>query len=369
METRFEIVTTPDAFSALEPAWNELISNHPLDHAFMRHQWFACWLKHLARGGHMCFVTAWHGSRLVAAAPMQASHTKIKHIPARVLTFASSTITPRCNIITAPDYDHDRFYEYLFRLPGIDLIITPGLERDADATGNLCRFLNQTARPSAVEIGRRSPFLTTGGTWDSFHDSLAKSFRTILRRGNNKLARTGETCCRKVEQYAELKRLLPELVDISAHSWKAGEATDLGSLPQVVAFLDDFSRLGEPDRLWELWVLYLNNRPIAFDYYLRGPSSLSLIRTDFHLDYKDLSPGNNIQQAVLRDLFDREGVWEYDMGGQAYDYKLKWTDKIRTHIDLWASGSRPWGKLLMFGKRRIIPFFRESIPDFASETG
>jgi len=366
---RLEIITSLAAFRDLNGPWNDLLRGHPLDHAFMRHEWFACWLAHFSGSSALCCAVARDRDRLVAAAPMLVSRERIKGLSARVLGFAASTITPRCNVILASDCAAEAFFAFLLAIPGVDLVVARGLDREAAATAAFTGFLNQTGRAAVSEPGRLSPFITTGGAWEDYFRSLPKSFRQNLRTGANKLGRAGDVSIKKVDTYVEFKHLLPELVNVSARSWKAAEGTDLGSLPQVVAFLDDFSRLGEPAGLWELWVLFLDGRPIAFDYYLCGPQRLSLIRTDFDLAFKDLSPGHNLQQAVLQDLFARPGVWEHDMGGQAYGYKLRWTDKLRPHIDLWTAGSRRWGRVLMFGKSRFLPLIRRPSRRSESETG
>lgn len=358
-----DVITDIGAFSALRSEWNELAAASPVDHAFMRHEWFSCWLRHLGPAQDMCFITARESGQLVACAPMLVNTQRIKGIPARVMQFAGSTITPRCNIIAASTAHAEVLFHHLLDYRGVDLLIARGMERDTSPTEALLRVLQNTGRPVEVESARRSPYLVTEGAFDPFLDSLSRSFRTILKRGETKLQKAGDVRFRMINTHAEFQPLLPDLVDISAQSWKAAEHTDLKSLPRVVSFLDEFSRIGERDGLWEAWVLYLNDRPIAFDYYLKGPRSLSLIRTDFDLAHKDLSPGHNLQIAILRDLFSREGAWEYDMGGQAYEYKLRWTSKIRDHVDIWTAGRQKWGRLLMFGKQRLLPLLSS-----ASET-
>ncbi len=355
MKMIYDVVTDPGAFDALKTEWNSLAAASPIDHAFMRHEWFSCWLRHLGPARDMCFVVGRQAGNLVACAPMLLNTQRIKSIPARVMQFAGSTITPRCNIIAASPDHAEALFRHLLDYPGVDLLIARGMERTVPPTETLLRVIESTGRPVAVETARCSPYLVADGAFEEFQDNLSKSFRTILKRGEAKLLKAGEVRYQKITRHADLQGHLPELVEISARSWKAAENTDLKSLPRVVSFLEEFSRIGEPDNLWEAWILHLNGHPIAFDYYLGGPRSLSLIRTDFDLAHKDLSPGHNLQMAILRDLFARDGTWEYDMGGQPYEYKLRWTSKIREHVDIWTSGRRNWGRLLMFGKQRLLP--------------
>jgi CelD/BcsL family acetyltransferase involved in cellulose biosynthesis len=116
----------------------------------------------------------------------------------------------------------------------------------------------------------------------------------------------------------------------------------------------------------------LDGRVIAFQIYLRYGRMVSEIRHDFDVAFGSYSPGKVLQMAVIRDLYGRDGVWEYDMGGNAYGYKLRWTSLIRPHIDLWAAGNGWYGRALMFGKRRVLPLLsgrRESAASPTPERG
>jgi len=120
----------------------------------------------------------------------------------------------------------------------------------------------------------------------------------------------------------------------------------------------DFSRKAADLELFEVWILKINDRVATFNYYLKKGNRLSLIRSDFDLDFKYYSPGINLTFFLLKDLFERGGVWEYDMGGEAYAYKLEWTDKIREHIDITVGSGNIVSSLLMLGRTKVLPFIR-----------
>jgi CelD/BcsL family acetyltransferase involved in cellulose biosynthesis len=356
MAMNYEIITSLQDFLKLRDAWNALVEKCPGDHAYLRHEWYECWLKYLGRPKDMTFVLVRERSDLVAAAPMQLSRTRIKGLPLKVLTFASSGMTPRNTFLISGTADETDLFDFISKQKGYDLLLANQMDAETDTTRLFLNYQNNLAKGRPViEEGRQSPYLTTEDGWETYWSSLTGSLRRNLRKMQRLLGQTGETKIVKIEQYETLKLVLPELFRVSSKSWKADDGTDLGSLPHIVKFVDEFSRISEKNNSWEVWLLRINGKAIAYYYYLCSKNRLSGILTNFDREYRSFSPGKLLQLAVLEDMFSRTGVWEYDMGGQAYDYKLRWTQNIRKHISIWTDGPGIYGKLLMFGKRRILP--------------
>ena len=83
---------------------------------------------------------------------------------------------------------------------------------------------------------------------------------------------------------------------------------------------------------------------------------MSLIRTDFDPRFKFYSPGSCLRYLTLVELFDSSRVHEYDFGGRDYDYKLKWTDRVREHWNIVAPSDSIIGQtavsVAMWARRR-----------------
>ncbi len=368
MSTRFQIIQTFEEFSKIREQWNELVQKCDSYHAFMRHEWFTCRMNHLDDTS-LCFVVGFRGNDLISAAPMRFTHEKMKGLPVKVLTFAASTITPRSGFIANSDTDMADLIQFIYKLSGFDILLLSGLDEQIQSTEWIKTFLNNKDRyEHLIEPARQSPYLICENNWENYYNNtLSKSFRTLLQRGSNKLKRAGSVETDNITDFSTLHHLIPDLVDVSSKSWKAKENTDLSALPQVVSFLLEFSKMTESSELWELWTLKLDGKIIAFDYYLKCNTSISLIRTDFDLAYRSVSPGNNLQLTILKDLFEREGIWEYDMGGQAYDYKLKWTETVRSHISIYIGAQGLYGKMLLRGKKSLLPRLKRLVGSEAKE--
>jgi CelD/BcsL family acetyltransferase involved in cellulose biosynthesis len=199
----------------------------------------------------------------------------------------------------------------------------------------------------------------TGTSWEEYRQSLPRQFRTNLTTRWNKLKQmSGSYQVEKITSFENFASIFDELVETSARSWKAQTKTDLRSTPKIQQFYKDFSRLTSEQPLYELWLMRIDSKLAAFEYYLKGSRSLSAIRTDFDMAYKAYGPGHSLKVHVLQDVFAREGVWEYDFGGLAYDYKLRWTNTVREHLNIAACSNHLYGKVLMYGKKRLLPLIR-----------
>jgi len=240
------------------------------------------------------------------------------------------------------------------------LIITKGMEADAKITKAYLEYLqNNFPGKYVIEEGRKSPYLHTGTSWEEYRKTLSRNFQKILNKRLNRLKKAESFEVFQVTDYQSLSMIFDNLVEISAKSWKGQEGTDLKSSPEQLGFYKEFSLKGSDADLWEVWVLKVNNRIVAFEYSLKGNKSLSSIRSDFDMDFKDYGPGNSLRAYLIQDLINREGVWEYDQGGMAYKHKLEWTNAIREHIAVMASGGSFRGNMLMYAKTKIWPHLQK----------
>jgi CelD/BcsL family acetyltransferase involved in cellulose biosynthesis len=298
----------------------------------MSHEWFECWIRHFSHGDDLAILTSWRDGQLAAAAPMHLVREDRGGVSTRVLAFLSSSISPRCNFLVEDAGDAGPLFETMLQLDDWDLVETRDVEAGQPVTAQWLAYLAAQSRlPYRIDSGRMSPFLSTASGWDVYWASRSRSFRIHLERGRRRLAKARSVTMSRVDQAGPFADVFGELVETSARSWKRTLSTDLKSRPTLQAFLLDFGWAMRDPAPFEAWVLRIDGTVAAFDYYLRSPNTLSLMRTDFDPAFKYFSPGNNLRYQILIDLFARGRSWEYDMGGRAHAYKLDWADRIRSH--------------------------------------
>jgi len=71
MAVKFILINDYDQFMSIRQSWNELVKSLDIDHAFMRHEWFDCWIRYLGNAEKLAIITAYEDGQLMAVAPMQ----------------------------------------------------------------------------------------------------------------------------------------------------------------------------------------------------------------------------------------------------------------------------------------------------------
>ena len=359
MSTNFRTITNFTEFLRLKEAWNDLVRNTEVDHAFMRHEWFECWIKYLGDPGRISVITGWSNDQLVFIAPLQIVPTKVGGLPIKSLTFLMSHITPRCNFIVHPMCQADEIFNQVLHHPGWGLMNLRGMEEDKNVTRRFISFLEQKrSNRFEVEQARKSPYVIVEGNWNDYLSGLTRKHRKNINQGLNRISKLESCSLEKCNDYQGIEKVFDDVLGISDRSWKKAGGSSIGAVPNLSSFYREFCRLGEKDNLWELRLLRAENKYVAFNFFLKEGNRLSGIRTDYDDEYRYYGPGQIMILLTLRELFEDGRQWEFDMGGMASDFKLDWTDKTRNHIDIMATAPGYKGELLAFGKRKILPFVR-----------
>jgi CelD/BcsL family acetyltransferase involved in cellulose biosynthesis len=350
-----------DEFLKLESAWDELVGNSEVDHAFMKHLWFSELVKAHNWQDMLSIVTIRSDRQLVAAAPVRRSTYRFGGLRFKGLSFLSSGVSPRCNFIVA-DHDYvELLAEHVIGLPDWVLFYATNLEASLETTRRFMSFLREGKSVAGIRIedGLQSPYLLTEGSFENYWKSFPEKRRKYLERMCiRRLEKAGSHEISQIKDSEQFLKFMPTMFEISRKSWKS--ATDdhiIAESPQG-RFYNGFTPIGIDRGLVTLYTIKVDGRLIGFEYLLTCNHEYSLIRCDYDEDFKYYSPGNNLRIAIVRDLFGEDHICEYDLGGDAYPYKLDWCDSIRKHIKVMIGNNTLRGKAIMFAKNKALPFLR-----------
>lgn len=172
---------------------------------------------------------------------------------------------------------------------------------------------------------REHTVLQVVGTWDEFRKARGSNFVRHYGKIERKLASAGKW---------RIERLIidgPDSVDkintVERNSWKnawrkeRGIDRDSGLEPYL-----SFWKSKSSDRmsLPKLWLLFLDNEPIAYAIVLQLNGIALLCKTSYDDRYGELYPGDYVQNAVIQDLFNSGEVSKIDFL-TALDYHRRWT--------------------------------------------
>lgn len=351
------IIEDFDEFQKLEKPWNELATLTDVDHVYMKHQWFSEWIKAYEVKNSLTIVTIWRDGQLVGAAPLYRMPLKFKKIKARGIGFLSSGVSPRCNFIGLDDQILAELINAVLKLSGWDILFTDNMESDAAATKYYVNFLESDNNSFSyyMEPGFQSLYLITEGSWDDYWNSISKKWRINFKRyslDRIKMVKSYEIIQIKTE--ADVGEFYSEMYKISAKSWKASIDSHLVPESPLGRLYSNFSPIGLRHGWVNIQCLKINGSYAGYIYFLHHNNKYVGIRAEFDEKYKSCSPGNNLHLAIMKELFNKSQICEYDLGPAA-PYKQNFCSRVKKHTTITVGNKNIKGRGILFAKNHILP--------------
>jgi CelD/BcsL family acetyltransferase involved in cellulose biosynthesis len=171
----------------------------------------------------------------------------------------------------------------------------------------------------------RSPYLNTAGTWEEFWAATSQRFKKTVRNVRNRLAKVGAVSIEEHRVVAPDSSVFADLLAVSERSWKAPHELAIATMPGMPEFFRGLTARASARGWLRLWLMRLDGRPVASEYQLEADGRVHALRADFDASLpEDLSPGTHLTAEIVRALFGRETVYEYDMGPGDNEYKSRW---------------------------------------------
>lgn len=350
------LITATEDLPALETGWRRLAAAQAKPALWETVDWFRAWLSAPAKGATPFVLTVESAGELLALAPLMRRWRTVHGMPVRSLE-GITTDFPNAPVLYAPDspdavaaigdwlrknrQEWDRLH-----IRHVDL------SREAVA-----RFRSAVgALPHYLETSNASPWIPVAGTFDAYFRGLSGNFRRTLKNKANRLAKRGTVSVRRYPGAAPLAEGMAAAMAVAEASWQGLQGTAISAPSQAPFYRDGATGFAERGML-ALYLLYLEDRPIAFEYDLLYRSCLFSLKWGYHPDYGEFSPGALLKKAVLEEAFASD-IREVDLLGSADFYKLRWTSDIRPYHDLTVHSGTPRLWLDYFLRARVAPLLR-----------
>ncbi|HKE97077.1 MAG TPA: GNAT family N-acetyltransferase [Povalibacter sp.] len=194
----------------------------------------------------------------------------------------------------------------------------------------------------SMRAGEKSPYVTIDRDWTQYLATRPKKVRANITRSVRVMEAAGESGMRWFEADADYDKLLADMVDIEARSWKlrAGVAI-VRDTPQFDYYTRLLPWLGANGMLAN--VLYVKDRPAAYVLAMAWRGWVGQLKTSFSEELRDA--GSRVIHVSLERAF-RDRNREYDFLGDIAPHKMRWTENVRAHEDLWAFAPHLRGRAL-----------------------
>ncbi|HTI17297.1 MAG TPA: GNAT family N-acetyltransferase [Trinickia sp.] len=345
-DSRFDIITDPVEFRALQPEWNELWSRADGRHHLAFVVCWLCWTKVAQpRGRKLCCITLREQGRLVMVWPLVV-YRKLCWTVVRPLASESTDYT---NILVqdGPTASKaiERAWDVVQKRCGADIILLPFLNADSrlfELASTKRGVVTKTAYPVAVAMLR-------GETdWNTFSSSLGRLFenkpgaleRRLSKKGNVRIRflgpEDGEENARLVDWMFDCKRQWADRVNKKGEWLYSMEYRDF-----LVALLNQT----DGAVIARLVVVSLDDTPLAVNIFGLGKTCVDDLIAGFDSDYSRLSPGAIATEHCIK--WALEHHLDLDFGAGSEKHKGYWS---RNHIlTVWSMEiANTWWGLLAF---------------------
>jgi CelD/BcsL family acetyltransferase involved in cellulose biosynthesis len=319
------------AFENLQEAWCILLEQNTEKTVFFTWEWLYSWWKHNQEGKTLWLLTAWRENSLVGIAPLMLSH-KIKHgLPFRLLQTLGTPNIDQSDFI-ALNNDPEivaLFCRHILSQKNQWDAIELNEHKDEDPkTHQICNLLSDDGLIVKVNSNLHHHIPITGA-WDEYLKSLSKNMR-----------RDVEKALRHVrEKHAiELKCFRgPEVM--WEHFETFFEVNKNGSFPQKYEskkerdFHRELFELMRKKNWIEIVLLYLDGKPVAYEYGFNSDGRFEDWRTGYDKGYAEQAAGKVLLILLLKDLFE-QGYRDFDFLRGEYEHKDRWKPSSQKFLNI-----------------------------------
>ncbi len=304
--------------------WNRLIqkSGNP----FMTHEWLTCWWNAFGRGTPTWILLRADDGSLRGGAFMERR--------GRSLLAAANVHTGEWDVLADSQSGRAQLWQELTEL-GADRIRLRSVPSYTDSARLAREHLGRGGYRIAVEGRLDSPWLELPSSWEELRGTVSRGLRSQLGRRRRALERAGALELRVVTGGPNFDRDLEAFLNLEAAGWKGRTGTAILCSANTERLYREFARAAASNAWLRLYMLELDGELIAADYGCAVAGAGSLIKTAFSEPHSRFSPGLVLRAAVLHSCIE-EGLHGYYFHGEADQYKRRWTQGMRPHIDIWA---------------------------------
>ncbi len=357
---KIELVTSLREFDALASIWRDVTKDGGQNSPFLSHDWFACCWRTAGPNRRREVWLLEDSAGPVALIPLVRWKTRIRGVPVRMVGFLDSPDTPFADFPVAGALDEaiGAFLALLQSRRDWDVLSLPKLPAHSRTYKALeAAFAGQLRWRVA---GRQySPHLAISERWEEFFGHKPPRFREACRDIENRLQQSGAVTVEEHREVDPRSPIFAEVLEVSGRSWRGLRGPTRATREAMPRFYHELTQRASANGWLHLWILRLDGRAVATEYQIGANGHLHALRADFESALPDLSPGACLNLEIVRSLFERGGVHEYNMGPGLNDDKLRWATGTHELRDLQIYAPTLCGRLLYGIETRLVPLARQ----------
>ncbi|MEW6096848.1 MAG: GNAT family N-acetyltransferase [bacterium] len=348
-----EKITRFEDFLKLEDEWNMVLGQSEaniifLSFEFLKAEWECLgWGNPLPKNFNVFILLVKENDKIKGILPLVKYKTTFSGFPIKKIRILGK-LSMRRGIIITEQYEEviTAMLKYLINTEREwDIIEFIQILKESRCT----KFIEDISKKNGLGYflidSQTSPYIEINKDWEEYFRGRSKNFHKSLNNKINKLNQTGNFEYREYHTLEEIGEALPIIFEIDLKSWKGKEGTAISSSEESKRFFTLLSKYFAQRDGISIWILWLNDIPIAFEYHLIYNKIVYSLKWSYDEEYHAFSPGL-VLKRISSEYFFKKGFKEIDLLGRADSFKLKWTDKTRQHCTIYISNRNCYSKLI-----------------------
>ncbi len=272
----------------------------------------------------------WLDTWLAAFAPIHGGHRE--NGPSFPYTLTATRLGPlSIRTLQAPTNSHTPRFD----LPGVPLATVAAAMRSLRTSYAVFPFLAEDAellRQAEHDRGglvlRRvpceiAPYIACDGDWEGYFASRSSKTRQEWRRRQRRAAEIGFELS-EYRSFETVGRHFPTALEVEASGWKGAAGSAIREDAPALTFYTSVVPKLAARGLVRLYLWRIEGRTAAFQLCIVDGDALRSLKIGFDPEFARHAPGQMLQLAILRELFQEEGIRRFDLLGPETPQKRMW---------------------------------------------
>jgi CelD/BcsL family acetyltransferase involved in cellulose biosynthesis len=230
------------------------------------------------------------------------------------------------------------------RVGNWDTLELRGFPADSPLSG-MAELARAEGFRACTSVVSRAPWFYVRGIEENIH----RRFRGDMRRLERQLGGV------ELERFSCFDRsALRDFFRIEASGWKGAAGSAIACDPRLVAHYTVLARLFARRGKLTLAFLRARGERIAACFALEDATTFYLVKVAYDPQYAHYGPGQLLVRETAFDA-ERRGLTRYDLLGKDTAYKMKWTDRVRPHLELRIYAPSPGGRARYWAREVARP--------------
>jgi CelD/BcsL family acetyltransferase involved in cellulose biosynthesis len=318
-------------FEGLQESWNRLLRQRTEKTVFLTWEWLYSWWKHNQEGKTLWLLTAWQEENLIGIAPLMLCHT-IKHgMPFRLLQTLGTPNTDQSDFIALnddPEIVASLCNHILSQRKQWDAIELNEHEDEDPKTHQICNLLSDGGLILKVNSNLHHHIPITG-TWDEYLKSLSKNMRRDIEK-SIRHAKENHTIELKCFRGTDVNwNHFETFFEVN----KNGSFSEKYESEKERAVHRELFELMSGKNWIEIVLLYLDGKPVAYEYGFNSEGRFEDWRTGYDRGYAEQAAGKVLLILLLKELFE-QGYRDFDFLRGEYEHKDRWKPSSRKFLNI-----------------------------------